>query len=75
MNIVNNNDDLFNDFLRISQHVKQNFEEFMQNPIIKNIIDNSEDIIDKYSDIWYNFDYYEVISCYIALLCIYFKVF
>ena len=72
----NNNDDLddFNEFLRVSQHIKQNLEEFMQNPIIKNIIDNSEDIIDKYSEIWYDLDYHEVISCYLALLCLYYKL-
>ena len=75
MDIVNNNDDIFTEFLRISQHIKQNLEQFMQNKYIKNIINNSEDIIQKYSEIWSDFDYHEVISCYLALLCLYLKLF
>ena len=77
MNTVNNNDDFndFDDFLRMSQHIKQNLEHIMQNPDIKKIIDNSEDIINKYSEIWSDLDYHEVISCYIALLCLYYKLF
>jgi hypothetical protein len=83
MNIINNNDEFnesndfndFNEFLRISQHIKQNLEQIMKNPNIKNIIDNSENIINKYSEIWSDLDYHEVISCYIALLCLYYKLF
>ena len=63
------------DFFRISQYIKQNLEQFMQNPDIKKIIDNSEDIINKYSEMWTELDYHEVISCYIALLCLYYKLF
>jgi uncharacterized protein YjgD (DUF1641 family) len=75
MDILNNNDDDFSEFLRVSQHIKQNLEQFMQNPIIKNLVDNSEDIINKYSEIWPELDYHEVISCYIALIFIYYKLF
>ncbi len=75
MKLVNNNDDEFNEFLRISQYIKQNLEYFMHNLYFKNIIDNSENIIDKYSEIWPDLDYHEVISCYIALLCLYYKLF
>ncbi len=82
LNNNDNNEDLedlddfnnFNEFLKISQHIKQNLEQFMQNPNIKNIIDNSENIIDKYSEIWSHLDYHEVISCYLALLCLHFKL-
>jgi hypothetical protein len=80
MDTVNNNDDFndfndFNHFLRMSQHIKQNLEHIMQNPDIKKIIDNSQDIINKYSEIWPDLDYHEVISCYIALLYLYYKLF
>jgi hypothetical protein len=74
MKIVNNDNDVFNEFLRISQYIKQNLEHFMNNSYIKNIINNSENIIDKYSEIWPDLDYHEVISCYIALLCLYYKL-
>jgi hypothetical protein len=73
MNIIeSHNLTYINNYINLSININKNLDNIIEIPNIKNIINNSEDIIHKYSMIWSELDYNHVISCYIALLyCIY----
>jgi hypothetical protein len=61
-----------NNYFYLAINIYSNLENIIKIPEINNMINNSEDIIHKYSMIWSELDYNQVISCYIALLyCIY----
>jgi hypothetical protein len=58
----------FDKFLKLAQIIHNNLDKLLENNQFKLFIKESEDIINKYSKIWTNFDYYEVISCYVAFI-------
>ncbi len=56
------------DYINLAVNINNNLDDILKLSHIKNIIDNSENIIHRYSIIWSELNYKQVVSCYIALL-------
>ena len=71
MDIINNNiidQDITNNFFYLAIEINNNYDYIIGLEHIKKIIDESELMIEKYSLMWNELSYQEVISCYIALV-------